>query len=167
MVIETLARRWHIPLATDADRRARRGRGMHVGEPVQLVEPLVYMNRSGDVLEDVTADDHVIAVYDDLDLPAARLRIRPRGGAGGHRGVASMIERLGADFARLRIGVGRPPAGVDPADYVLAPLAGDDLALLQQVAERACDAIETMITEGTATAMSRFNAAPATSADPC
>ena len=166
MVIDTLARRWGIALQVDADGRARRGRGLHADQPVQLVEPLVYMNRSGEVLDDVTPDDHVVAVYDDLDLPAGRLRIRPRGGTGGHNGVASLVERLGNEFARLRIGIGRPPVGVDAAEYVLAPLVGDDAQALRATAERACDAIEIMITEGTASAMSRFNAAPAATADP-
>lgn len=167
MVVDVLARRWGIALELDADGRARRGRGTHASQPVLLLEPLVYMNRSGEVLDGVTAAEHVIAVYDDLDLPAGRLRIRLRGGSGGHRGVASLAERLGNEFPRLRIGVGRPPLGVEAADYVLAPLAAEDESQLSQAAERACDAIETMITEGPAAAMSRFNAAPASPADPC
>jgi PTH1 family peptidyl-tRNA hydrolase len=167
MVVDALARRWGIPLEIDADGRARRGRGAYAGQPVSLLEPLVFMNRSGEVLEAVTPTDHVIAIYDDLDLPAGRLRIRLRGGAAGHRGVASLIERLGDEFSRLRIGVGRPPLGVEAADYVLAPLAPEDRRELNEVAERACDAIETLITEGPAMAMSRFNAAPASPADPC
>lgn len=167
MVVDTLARRWGISLAVDADGRARRGHGAYARQPVSLLEPLVYMNRSGEVLEGVTPEDHVVAVYDDLDLPAGRLRIRLRGGAGGHRGVASLIERLGDGFSRLRVGVGRPPLGVEAAAYVLAPLATEGRQELSQIAERACDAIETMITEGPATAMSRFNAAPASPVDPC
>jgi PTH1 family peptidyl-tRNA hydrolase len=166
MVVDTLAKRWGIPLATDADGRARRGRGTHAGHAVQLLEPLVYMNRSGEVLDEVAADDVVIAAYDDLDLPPGRLRIRPRGGAGGHRGVASLIARLGDDFARVRVGIGRPPEGADTAEYVLQPMAETERELLCAAAERACEAIEVVITEGTAAAMSRFNAAPASSADP-
>ena len=167
MVVDALATRWHIDLAVDGDGRARRGHGRFGDHPVQLLQPLVFMNRSGDVLDPVTADDHVIAVYDDLDLPADRLRIRLRGGAGGHRGVASMIERLGEEFLRVRVGVGRPPEGVDSAEYVLAPLAAEERSALSATAARAGDAIETMITEGPAAAMSRFNAAPASPADPC
>jgi PTH1 family peptidyl-tRNA hydrolase len=166
MVVDTLARRWGIPLATDAHGRARRGRGTYAGQAVLLLEPLVYMNRSGDVLDDVTAADRVIAAYDDLDLPAGRLRIRPRGSAAGHRGVMSMIDRLGDDFIRVRIGIGRPPEGEDAAAYVLQPMGDVERKLLCAAAARACDAIEVIITEGTAAAMSRFNAAPASSADP-
>lgn len=165
MVVDFLAERWGVAL--ESDRHARRGRGRYAEQPVQLIEPLVYMNRSGDVLDDVTPDDHVVAVFDDLDLPAGRLRIRRRGGTGGHRGVASLVERLGDTFARVRIGVGRPPLGMSSADYVLAPLAAEERRVLSQAATRACDAIECMITEGPAAAMSRFNAAPTTSADPC
>lgn len=164
MVVDLLAERWGVVLESDG--RARRGRGRYREHPVQLIEPLVFMNRSGEVLDAVTPDDHVIAVFDDLDLPAGRLRVRHRGGTGGHRGVASLIERLGDGFSRVRIGVGRPPLGVSPADYVLAPLGGEDRHILSQAAARACDAIECMITEGPAVAMSRFNAAPSTSADP-
>jgi PTH1 family peptidyl-tRNA hydrolase len=164
MVVDQLAERWGVVLEDDG--RARRGRGHYAEQPVRLVEPLVFMNRSGEVLDDVTADDHVVAVFDDLDLPAGRLRIRRHGGTGGHLGVASLIERLGDAFARVRIGVGRPPLGVSPADYVLAPLAGEDRRVLLEAAARACDAIECVITEGPTAAMSRFNAAPTTSADP-
>lgn len=164
MVIDSLAKRWHVSLATD--RHACRGRGTYAGHPVQLLQPLTYMNRSGDVLE-ISDEDAVIAAFDDLELAPGRLRIRPRGGAGGHRGVASMIDRLGEGFARVRIGIGRPPAGVETADYVLQPMCERDLQVLHAAVERACDAIETIITEGTAAAMSRFNAAPASSADPC
>jgi len=167
MVIDALANRWHIALEADADGRARRGRGRYGDDVVQLIQPLVYMNCSGEVLEPVTADDHVVAVYDDLDLPAGRLRIRLRGGAGGHRGVASMIERLGDEFLRVRVGVGRPPEGVDAADHVLAPLGAEERLELTRTAERACEAIESMMTDGPAMAMSRFNAAPAIPADPC
>jgi PTH1 family peptidyl-tRNA hydrolase len=165
MVVDLLAERWGVALEDDG--RSRRGRGSYAGQPIQLVEPLVFVNRSGEVLDDVTPDDHVVGVFDDLDLPAGRLRIRRRGGAGGHRGVASLIERLGDTFFRVRVGVGRPPLGVSAADYVLEPLASEDRRALLETVARACDAIECMITEGPAAAMSRFNAAPTTSADPC
>ncbi|MBX3023399.1 aminoacyl-tRNA hydrolase [bacterium] len=167
MVVDALARRWRIPLVVDADDRARRGCGVYEGHCVQLIEPLLYMNRSGDVLDHLAADDSVIAVYDDLDLPAGRLRIRARGGAGGHRGVGSLIARLGDAFTRLRIGVGRPPEGTHAADYVLKPVVGADRQALAEAAERACEAIEVIITQGMATAMNRYNAVPTSAADPC
>lgn len=167
MVVDALAKRWHIALAVDADNRARRGRGAYAGHAVQLIEPLLYMNRSGDVLDGLTADDSVIAAYDDLDLPAGRLRIRPHGGAGGHRGVASLIANLGDAFTRLRVGVGRPPEGVDAADYVLTPVVGAERQALSEAAERACDAIEVIITQGVGAAMNRYNAMAISSADPC
>jgi PTH1 family peptidyl-tRNA hydrolase len=164
MVVDLLAERWGVPLAEGG--RSRRGRGRYAGQSVELVEPLVFMNNSGEVLDDVTSDDQVVAVFDDLDLAAGRLRIRPGGGAGGHRGVASLIGRLGNSFCRVRIGVGRPPHGVSAVDYVLEPLTGEDRTTLCAAVARACDAIECVITDGLAAAMSRFNAAPATPADP-
>ena len=163
MVVDRLAARWEIALADDG--RARRGDGRYSDEPVRLIQPLVFMNRSGEVLDAVTSEDHVIAVFDDLDLPAGRLRIRSDGGSGGHRGVSSLIDRIGEFFTRIRIGVGRPPAGMSAADYVLAPLGDRDLVVLEGTTSRACDAIECVITEGPAAAMGRFNAA--TSAAPC
>lgn len=159
MVVERLARRWGAALSRDADGRARRGQATCAGGPVRLVEPLTYMNRSGEVLDVASDPTAVIAVFDDLDLPAGRLRIRLRGGTGGHRGVASLVDRLGDGFVRLRIGVGRPPAGVDAASYVLEPLPDDAARVLDDACERACEAIELIITEGAGVAMNRFNAA--------
>lgn len=164
MVVDRLADRWG--LVFESDGRARRARGGYADQPVQLVEPLVYMNRSGEVLEDLTPEDHVVAVFDDLDLPVGRLRIRPRGGTGGHRGLASMVTRLGETFTRVRVGVGRPPLGVSAADYVLAPLDDADRRALAGAAERACQAIECLITEGPAAAMNRFNSTPPTAVEP-
>lgn len=164
MVVDRLAVRWGVSL--DSDGRARRARGYCQQHAVELVEPLMFMNRSGEVLTDVGADDQVVAVFDDLDLPVGRLRIRSRGGTGGHRGVASLVARLGDTFFRVRVGVGRPPLGVSAADYVLTPLSDEERCALRRAAERASDAIECVITEGPAVAMSRFNAAPAPTAEP-
>ena len=99
------------------------------GERFLLVKPQAYMNRSGEPVGELlgrfhaNADDMVV-VYDDLDLPFGRVRIRPKGSAGGHRGVLSIMEELaGASFYRVRVGIGRPPEGVDPVDYVTQPKA--------------------------------------------
>jgi len=159
MVVERLARRWDATLQVDADGRARRAEATFADRPTRLVQPLVFMNRSGMVLDVSVMGPDVIAIYDDLDLAEGRLRIRPRGGTGGHRGVASLIERLGEQFTRLRVGVGRPPAGMDPAEYVLEPLSPDAATLLGRACDRACEAVESIITEGPGAAMNRFNAA--------
>ena len=159
MVVETLARRWGVALRGAKD-ALRTGRGHVAGRPVILVEPQTFMNRSGESLAHLPldADAAVIVVHDDLDLPAGQLRVRPRGGSGGHRGVASIVECCGGEVARVRVGIGRPPEGCDAADYVLAPVVGADLAALQAGVERAGDAVECLVTDGVDAAMSRFNA---------
>lgn len=158
MVVETVARRWAIAMH-DGGPALRVGRGCVAGQPVLLAEPQTFMNRSGEALAQyrLNVDDELVAVYDDIDLPAGQLRVRPRGGAGGHRGVASIIEHFGPEFARVRVGIGRPPEGCDAADYVLAPLSPAALGAVRAAVERASDALECVISRGTAAAMSRVN----------
>jgi PTH1 family peptidyl-tRNA hydrolase len=97
-------------------------------------------------------------IADDLDLPLGRLRLRGGGSHGGHNGLRSIIEALGRDdFPRLRVGIGRPPAGVDPAEFVLTPFREDEDAVMQGALDRAADAVETVLREGLPTAMNRFN----------
>jgi PTH1 family peptidyl-tRNA hydrolase len=156
--VDALARRWRIVLNPHGS--ARVGSGIVAGQPAVLVEPQTYMNRSGEALAelDVSApDDHMLVVHDDLDLPAGNLRIRQHGGSGGHRGVASIVERYGMEFVRVRVGIGRPPAGVVVSDHVLNPPAADEQAVLQESIARACAAIESVLGDGLATAMNRFN----------
>lgn len=100
----------------------------------------------------------MIAIYDDVDLPVGRLRLRRDGGAGGHRGVASIIDRFGAAFDRVRIGVGRPPLGVEVAEYVLQPMSKLEIETFTEPLERACDAVQCIVEQGVESAMSRFNA---------
>lgn len=163
-VIERLAERWAIPLT----RRALLsliGEGHYRGEQVLLVQPQTYMNRSGDAVARVCTFYHVnlgdlILVHDDLDLPLGRIRIkRGGGGAGGNRGVASVIAALGSkDFVRVKIGIGRPPPHQDPADYVLQPFTQPEEAFILPAVERAADAVEALLGEGIEKAMARFNA---------
>jgi PTH1 family peptidyl-tRNA hydrolase len=160
MVVEKLAERWAIAL----ERRnsvVRCGRGIVNGKAVVLAQPQLYMNRSGEALAQlpIGSDSSMIVVSDDLDIPADQVRIRPRGGSGGHRGLASIIERFGGNFTRVRVGIGRPVAG-DPAEYVLAPLGPDELVVLRDQVERASDAIECIMEHGTDRAMSEFNGRP-------
>ncbi len=158
MVVETVAQRWSIALH-DASPALRVGRGRVAGQPVLLAEPQTFMNRSGEALAQYPreADDGLIVVYDDIDLVAGQLRIRPRGGSGGHRGVASIIEHFGPEFARVRVGIGRPPLGGGAADHVLAPLLPAERIALRADVERASDAVECLMREGTDAAMNRFN----------
>lgn len=160
-VVDLLAHRWRIDMHLDEAARLRRGRGSIGAQVVTLLQPWAYMNRSGEVVTDVvTPDDQLVAVFDDLDLPEGALRVRAQGGAGGHRGVASLLEQLGDRFVRVRVGIGRPPAGEDPAAYVLEPLSASAAAVQADTVARAADAVECLITDGLATAMNRFNVRP-------
>ena len=139
------------------------GRGRCAGEPVMLVVPLTYMNASGravaQALDEAEAGPgELLVVCDDVDLPLGRLRLRAAGGDGGHRGLASVIAALGTEeFARLRLGVGRPPEGGDTADYVLDAFSVEEGATVREMVERGAEAVRTMLREGIEQAMTVFN----------
>ena len=164
-IVEHLAGRHGIALARKARLEARLGAGSVRSVRVALLVPLGFMNVSGRAVEralealgPLDPAQDLLVVYDDLDLPFGRLRIRPGGGAGGHRGLADIQERLGrSDFPRLRFGIGRPPPGADPVDYVLAPFGREEAAALPERIEAAADALEAMLGGGIATAMNQFN----------
>ncbi len=130
---------------------------------VVLVKPRTFMNKSGYAVASLVSFYRVpltqaLLVYDDLDLPLGAIRLRPCGGAGGHRGMRSVIRQLGSrGFPRLRVGIGRPPGRMDPADYVLQDFSPDEEPVLQDALERALAAIETWLREGIDEAMSRHN----------
>ena len=135
--------------------------------PSCLAEPQTFMNRSGEALargSSASPMTHLLVVHDDLDLPSGQIRVRRRGGSGGHRGVASIVAHLGPEFARVRVGIGRPPDGRDAAEHVLEPLSAAELIAMRADVERASDAVECVVTDGPDAAMSRFNgrALPAT-----
>ena len=133
------------------------------GDKIVFAKPQTYMNRSGESVKALmrwfhATPDDVVVVYDDLDLPFGRIRIRAKGSAGGHRGVASIMESLaGAPFCRVRVGIGRPPTGMDPADYVLEPFSAQEIAELDDVVSRAVQALMCLLQEGNQRAMAQFN----------
>src|SRR5205807_10432910 len=109
----------------------------------------------------------VVVVYDELDLPFGRLRLRRGGSAGGHNGVRSLIESWQtSDFIRVRIGIGRPPEGVDPLDFILQPFTPDERAQLPAILARAGDAVVTIVRDGLDAAMNEFNRKPDLAPDP-
>ena len=167
-IVERLASRSGVALRRDKRLRGRFGVGRVAGAETGLLAPETWMNESGLAVEaalgahPLDPATELLVAYDDLDLPFGRLRLRPSGGAGGHNGLDDIQERLGrSDFARLRFGIGRPPPGVDPVDYVLAPWTPDEAAALPGRVDAACDAIELALAEGVARAMNRVNGAPA------
>ncbi len=127
------------------------------------------MNLSGQAVAELVSQigfkpsdlDNLLIIHDDLDLDVGRIRVKARGGAGGNNGVLSIIDALGTDqFARVKIGIGRPPVGMEAAEYVLRPARGDDRAVLDDAMERAVEAVRCWISEGLATTMNRFNRPP-------
>jgi PTH1 family peptidyl-tRNA hydrolase len=125
------------------------------------------MNRSGDSVRRILAfagaePASLLVAHDDLDLPFGRLRLRVGGGAGGHRGIASILEQLGdPGFARLKIGVGRPPEGVTAEAWVLQEFGTGERAELGEILERGVGAVETLLARGPEAAMNACNPAPA------
>jgi len=139
------------------------GRGKICGVGVYLQQPLTFMNRSGQAVKaavarlDIDLSD-MLVISDDLDLPLGSLRIRAQGGAGGQKGLQSIADCLGTtEFARLRVGIGRPPLGVSTEDYVLERFSEDEKALFARTVERAIEAVETFVLYGVETAANRHN----------
>ena len=173
MVVEEIARRHGIDWASGPSQIAETLIGKRFGdEPLMVAKPLTYMNNSGDAVGglvryfNVTPDD-LIVVVDEAALPFGKLRARPRGSAGGHNGLKSIIERLGTtEFSRLRLGVGRGDGRRDLADHVLARFERSEQAELETLITRAADAAEMFAAEGISNVMNVYNPdAPASDVD--
>lgn len=165
-VLGVLARRSGLSFQ-EKRAHARLAAGQVAGRPVILARPYTFMNRSGAAAAGLLRwlglePARLLVVYDELDLPAGTIRLRARGGAAGHKGMASIIESLGTEeFPRLRLGIGRPSdPGMDPMDYVLLPRTPQEEQAWAPVLERAADAVECFLREGLTAAMDRFNRAP-------
>jgi peptidyl-tRNA hydrolase, PTH1 family len=144
--------------------------GMIGGEKVVLAKPETFMNLSGasvvELIERTTdssfdmAQD-LIVVYDELDLPLGRLQVRERGGAAGHNGIKSILGALGIEnWVRVRVGIAPEHKPANAAKYVLAPFRKADLPVIDEAIERAAEAVRSIVTDGVATAMNRFNRRP-------
>ena len=135
------------------------------GERVLLVKPQTYMNRSGESVKCLlghfqSAPEDLIVIHDDLDLAFGRIRIRSTGGAGGHRGVLSIMESLPeAQFYRVRVGIGRPPDVMDPVDFVLEHFTLQEIEQLDEVVSRSAAAVVSLLREGGQRAMEQYNRA--------
>ena len=164
-VVDRFALSKEIPIST---RRftAIYGKGSLDDEEIVLLKPLTYMNLSGEAVKKAAQAfriplEDLIVVHDDLDLSSGKLRFRQRGGDGGHQGIRSIIEALGGNgFLRLKIGIGRPPQGMDPADYVLTPLEEPERAHYSAIFSRAAESLTVLLLEGIEAAMSRFQGKP-------
>jgi PTH1 family peptidyl-tRNA hydrolase len=134
------------------------------GAPLTLLLPSGYMNESGGPVQRAAAfykvpPDRVVVVHDDLDLPAAALRVKRGGGAGGHNGLRDVARRLGTpDFLRVRVGVGRPPGRQDPADHVLRRFGAKEREEIDVTVELAADAVLSLVAQGLEATQNRFHA---------
>jgi PTH1 family peptidyl-tRNA hydrolase len=131
-------------------------------EPYLIVKPLTFMNLSGVAVGALARYYRIepidlLVVVDEVQLPLAKIRARPRGSAGGHNGLKSVIEHLGSEFARLRLGVGRGDARRDLADHVLARFDAGERDEAARMIERAADAAEMFIISGIAAVMNEYN----------
>lgn len=160
MVAETLAQRHGIRFGK-SKHRAEVGRGTINGVPVLLALPLTYMNESGNAVSRLVHYyrvplDRLLVMCDEIDLPFGTLRLRPSGSSAGHRGLQSIIQALGTDaFARLRVGVGRPPG--EGVHHVLGPFSADEARLVPALIDTAADAVTVALVQGMEVAMNRYN----------
>lgn len=161
-VIDELSSRFQIPL-NQSKHKGILGIGYHKGERIVLLKPLTYMNLSGEsiraVMDYFEIDlENLLVVYDDLDLPVGKLRLRQKGSAGGHNGIKSTVAHMGTQqFNRIRIGIDRPTNGMSVPDYVLGRFQPDEMAHMQEVIKRSSDACEAWLDKPFLQVMNDFN----------
>ncbi|HLO88331.1 MAG TPA: aminoacyl-tRNA hydrolase [Nostocaceae cyanobacterium] len=167
--IDALSRAWQIPLAENRKFQAEFGEGVApVGCKVRLLKPLTYMNRSGQAIQAVTSwyklpPESVLVIYDDLDLPLGKTRLRLSGSAGGHNGMKSAIAHLSSqNFPRLRIGIGKPKNAAnndnsDTVSYVLGRFSATENQVMSSVLDFVVECIELSLKQGVEKAMNRCN----------
>lgn len=142
---------------------AHYGKGRIRGVDVIIVKPMTFMNLSGQAVSRFVnffkvANSNMLVVYDDIDLEFGRIKIKEKGGDGGHKGVRSIIDSLGTgDFCRLRMGIGRPGAKIDVSGHVLSLFSPDEQIALESFIETARDALLTILCKGTKAGMNQFN----------
>jgi PTH1 family peptidyl-tRNA hydrolase len=162
--LDFLARRHGIRLSKRRA-RAKIGTGEIAGLNVVLAKPQTFVNLSGEAVAQLVKrfavpPSDLIVVYDDLDLPLGKIRIRERGGAGGHKGMASIIALLGSrEFPRIRVGIspGQDIRGLKTPDYVLSNFAPEEETIINELYVKVADAIYCLLSEGIEAAMNRFN----------
>lgn len=168
MVVDHLAEQHGISWEAKGRSRfgALTGQGVIEDQRVWLVKPQTYMNLSGDAVGAVSRFykvplEGVVVIHDDIDLDLGRVQVRRGGGHGGHRGLASIIERLGdPGFARIRVGVDRPPLEMEARAYVLQDFTAAEQPDVTRAVERAGRAVQLLVTKGLTTAMNRVNPWP-------
>jgi len=162
MVVQSLSQRWGLKLdhraCSSRLAEARRGRTR-----VILALPQTFMNLSGLAVKSLLASykvrpENLLVIYDDLDLPLGEIRIRPQGSPGSHKGMKSIVEAIGTpSFPRIRLGIGPKPEEDEAADYVLARFSEEEKAKIKQAVDKACQAVELIISGRLAEAMNTLN----------
>lgn len=162
MVIDRLADEYNISV-DNRKHKALCGKGIIEGNQVILVKPQTYMNLSGEAVAEVMnyykADlDDLIVIFDDISLQPGKIRLRPKGSAGGHNGIRSIIANLGSqEFGRVKVGIGDKPKNYDLADWVLGHFSKEDAALVADGVCKAAQAVVTIMKEGMEAGMNQFN----------
>lgn len=139
------------------------GRGRIGRKRIVLAQPLTFMNNSGVAATSLVRGlkiplKNLIVICDDIDLPLGKIRIRKRGSSGGHKGLESIIQHLKSnEFPRLRLGIGRPPQGMDPREYVLQDFTREENLLIKKAIDRAGEALILLVEEGLTPAMNKYN----------
>jgi peptidyl-tRNA hydrolase, PTH1 family len=162
MLVDRLANRLGVTFSR-LETKALVTKAEYSGRRIVLAKPQTFMNLSGQAVGSLVRFykvplENLLVAYDEVDLPFGTIRIRPGGGSAGHRGMASIIERLGTqEYPRMRLGIGRPPGHMDAADYVLQDFSRTDGEALALFLDRAVDAVLVFIDRGLMTAMNQFN----------
>ena len=170
MVADVLADRMGAPFKRDRS-RARVAVGRLASCPVTLAKPQSFMNLSGRPVAALRTFykipvERIVVIHDELDIPFGTVRLKQGGGDNGHNGLRSVTAALGSrDYLRVRVGIGRPPGRMDPADFVLHDFSAAERKVLPDVLERCADAVEILLQRGLATAQNEFHGA-AESAQP-
>jgi PTH1 family peptidyl-tRNA hydrolase len=163
-VVDELAKVWQMPLKENKRFQGLFSEGVSQGgQKVRLLKPLTYMNRSGQAVRAVTdwykvEPRSVLVIYDDMDLPVGRLRMRLTGSAGGHNGMKSIIAHLGSqEFPRLRLGIGKSDGEKSTINHVLGKFAPEEFKVMDEILYISLKAIELGLKEGIEQSMNRYN----------
>lgn len=160
--IDELSKRLNIPLS-QSKWKGLYGIGQASGQKVLLLKPLTFMNLSGEAVRAVIdyyqiEIEDLLIIYDDLDLPVGKIRLRQKGSPGGHNGIKSIVAHLGTqEFNRIRIGIDRPEPGVSIIDYVLGRFRPDESAAIQAALEKSAEACEAWLTLPFLQVMNQYN----------
>lgn len=163
MVLDYLGYKWGFDFKFESKFNAQVAKINHNGESIVFVKPMTYMNLSGNAVQSVMnfykiAPEDILVIYDDLDIPLSQMRFRPKGSAGGHNGIKSIINSLGGNntFDRLKIGIG-PQLPIPAETFVLQNFSQEEMTGLKEVLKNAEEAVDCYIANGMSTAQNKFN----------